>query len=69
MNDMIMQTSLTFEELYKIASNAVIEKQRRGEELTDVELDLLFEQVSGENTVELSNAMAGMPIPHKKQPK
>lgn len=65
MNDMKIRTSLTFEELYEIASNAVIEKQRRGEELTNVELDLLFEQVSAEDAVKVSNAMAGMPTPHK----
>lgn len=64
-----IQTSLSFEDLYEIASKAVIEKQKRGEELTDSELDLLFEQVSSEAAVELANPMSGMPIPPEKQPK
>ena len=57
-----IQSSLTFDELYEIASKAVIEKQKKGIELTDIELELLFEQVSGDNAVKLANAMAGMPI-------
>ena len=69
MSEKKIQTSLTHEELYEIASKAVIEKQRRGEELSATELDLLFEQVSGEAAVDLANAMAGMPIPPEKQPK
>lgn len=66
MSEKKIQTALTFEELYEIASKAVIEKKRRGEELSATELDLLFEQVSGDAAVDLANAMAGMPIPNKK---
>ena len=55
------QSSLTYDELYEIASKAVIEKQRKGIELSDIELELLFEQVSGESAVNLANAIAGMP--------
>ena len=55
------QSSLTYDELYEIASQAVIEKQRKGIELNELELELLFEQVSGEDTVNLANTIAGVP--------
>ena len=60
------QSSLTYDELYEIASQAVVEKHRKGIELSDIELDLLFEQVSGEDAVNLANAIAGIPIKDKK---
>ena len=57
-----IQSSLTYDELYEIASKAVMEKKRKGIELNDIELELLFEQVSKEGAADIANAIAGMPI-------
>ena len=51
----IQQYSFTDENEYKSKVELVLQKQRNGEELTDDELDILFEQMSRE----CANSMTG----------